>query len=212
MAIIQTLTWDKDADTYYQAETNAYPRPELALGPIQDKHAGEDNANANWLRERWVMFNGPGEPEIVSIQLRKSGSLDKTAMSGEDSDQAIVMDLDGVMRDFTLSGILGATAEEINTFVGKVNMLLDGAQIDEDALRFIQRGSNQVPARVRWNATAHAWVAGDDKGTLYPPDWAADPAFGLNVGVVLESFDWEYSNEACDEISFTLTFIEGVTY
>lgn len=186
--------------------------PLFAIGPIQAHYAGTDTANSNWLKERWIMFNGPDQPRLDSFSSKKSSPLDKTTMPAEDSDQVIAMDLDGVERSFTLSGTFSGTRDQINTFIGKVELLLNGAQIDEDALRLIQRNTNQVPARISWSTSTHAWSFGTPKGSVYPPDWSGDSSFGLNIGIVLESFDWDYTSEACDEISFTLTFIEGVTY
>lgn len=212
MVAVQSLVWNKENDTYLAETLNLGTRPLFALGPIQSRYAGSDSANASWLRERWVLFNGPGEPEVTSFAPKKNSPLDKTSTTAEDSDQTIVMDLDGVMREFTLSGVFGGSTEAINVFVGKVNMLLSGAQIDEEALRFIQRYSNHIPARLVWSAASHSWGLGDSVGTSYPTDWAGDATCGLNVGVVLESFDWDYTNEQHDEISFTLTFTEGVTY
>lgn len=186
--------------------------PLYAIGPIQSKYAGTDTGHANWLKERWLMLNGPGQAEVTSFAPKKNSPLDKTTMPAEDSDQTIAMDLDGAERSFTLSGLFGGTRDQINVFIGKCEMLLNGSQIDEDALRLIQRNTNQVPARISWHAGTHAWSFGASKGSVYPPDWSGDSSYGLNIGIVLESFDWEYTTESCDEISFTLTFTEGVTY
>lgn len=203
---IPYVIWDSESDTYRRGVTIYETRPVYALGPIQDRYG---DGSAAWERERWILFNDIGQPEITSIRPRKNSPLDKMPLPYEDSDQAIVMDLDGVTREYEISGTCGGTADEINLFVAKMEMLLNGSQMDEESLRFIQRYPDQVPARVRWD---NGWKYGDEVGSRYPAVWAGDSICGLNIGVAIESFDWEFTTDAADEITWTISITEGVTW
>jgi len=126
-----------------------------------------------------------GNPKVQSLRLSKESQLEIIPHPAKDSNYAIVFDILGVLRNFTIQGNNQGTSAQLKQFIFDIEARIAGVQY-----------FNTTPSRTTILNLSMGGAASD-----------IDVAYN----VVLKTFSWSFNAGAPLQIEWVLECIEGST-